>query len=98
MEIVMPWTESDYPNSMKNLSPERRRKAISIANAILREGGDEGIAIATAIKRTKGSSIIKLASEYDYHEESKILDPIIKKNRIRLVKMLLNITAKQNPV
>jgi hypothetical protein len=57
----MPWTTSDYPNSMKNLSPKRREKAISIANAILREGGDEGMAIATGISRSKHSSIIKLA-------------------------------------
>jgi hypothetical protein len=58
----MPWTKTDYPNSMKNLSPNRREKAISIANAILREGGDEGMAIATGISRSKSSSIVKLAA------------------------------------
>jgi hypothetical protein len=49
----MPWTSSDYPNSMKNLDPKVRERAIHIANAILQEGGDEGMAIATGIKRAK---------------------------------------------
>jgi uncharacterized protein YdaT len=50
----MPWTKSDYPNSMKNLPVEVREKAIEIANALLDEKSmDEGIAIATAISRAK---------------------------------------------
>jgi uncharacterized protein YdaT len=42
----MPWTDKDYPVSMKNLTAEVRRKAIEIANALLEEGSDEGRAIA----------------------------------------------------
>lgn len=42
----MPWSEDDYPVSMKNLTPEVRRKAIEIANALLAEGYEEGRAIA----------------------------------------------------
>lgn len=49
----MPWSASDYPASMKNLSPEVRRKAIEIANAILADGGEEGTAIATGITKAK---------------------------------------------
>jgi uncharacterized protein YdaT len=50
----MPWTKSDYPNSMKNLPDEVRNKSIEIANALLEESKmDEGIAIATAISRAK---------------------------------------------
>jgi uncharacterized protein YdaT len=50
----MPWTKSDYPNSMKNLPKEVREKSIEIANALLEEKSmDEGIAIATAISRAK---------------------------------------------
>jgi uncharacterized protein YdaT len=51
----MPWTKTDYPNSMKNLPKEVRDKAIEIANALLAEksGMDEGIMIATAISRAK---------------------------------------------
>ena len=49
----MPWSAADYPASMKNLSPEARRKAISIANAILKDGGEEGTAIATGIARAE---------------------------------------------
>lgn len=50
----MPWTKSDYPDSMKNLPSQVRNKAIDIANALLEEKSmDEGIAIATAISRAK---------------------------------------------
>ncbi len=49
----MPWTDEDYPNSMKNLDPKIRSKAISIANAILKNGSKEGVAIATGIKKAK---------------------------------------------
>jgi len=47
----MPWSKNNYPDSMKNLSPDVRNKAIEIANALLEEKNmDEGgaIAIATA--------------------------------------------------
>ena len=36
---------------MRNLEPETRDKAIDIANALLREGHDEGFAIRVAIAR-----------------------------------------------
>jgi uncharacterized protein YdaT len=50
----MPWTKSDFPDSMKNLPSDVRNKAIEIANALLKEKSmDEGIAIATAISRAK---------------------------------------------
>lgn len=50
----MPWTNKDYPNSMKNLPVKVRHKAIEIANAILDDGKlDEGLAIATAIRKAK---------------------------------------------
>jgi uncharacterized protein YdaT len=44
----MPWSEHDYPASLKNLTPEVRNKAIEIANALLGEGYEEGRAIAIA--------------------------------------------------
>jgi uncharacterized protein YdaT len=50
----MPWTESNYPAAMKNLPAEVRRKAIEIANALFEQGRmEEGLVIATAIKRAK---------------------------------------------
>lgn len=57
----MPWTSDDFPNAMKNLTPKRREKAISIANKILENTNDEGKAIATGIKMSK--SLVKLAAE-----------------------------------
>ncbi|MBL0741969.1 DUF2188 domain-containing protein [Chryseolinea lacunae] len=50
----MPWTTSNYPDSMKNLPERVRDKAIDIANALLEERDmEEGIAIATGISRAK---------------------------------------------
>ena len=44
----MPWTKRDYPTSMQNLPTATRNKAIEIANALLRDGYEEGRAIAIA--------------------------------------------------
>lgn len=49
----MPWYNGDYPPSYKNLPVRIRNKAVEIANAILEESGDEGLAIATGVKRAK---------------------------------------------
>jgi len=45
----MPWTPERYPPAMRNLDDATRAKAIEIANALLREGFDEGAAIRVAI-------------------------------------------------
>lgn len=62
----MPWSyPNDVPSSMQHFKPEIQVKAISIANAILKSGGDEGVAIATGIKRGKQMSkggLLKVAS------------------------------------
>jgi len=49
----MPWDETYYPQSMRNLRPEVRMKAIEIANALLEEGYDEGKAIRIAIAKAE---------------------------------------------
>ncbi|MDQ1150396.1 uncharacterized protein YdaT [Sphingobacterium zeae] len=49
----MPWNSRDYPTSYKNQPAKIRKKAIEIANAILAEGTDEGIAIATGLKKAR---------------------------------------------
>ena len=49
----MPWDETRYPPSMKRLPPLVRAKAIEIANALLEEGYDEGMAIRVAIAKAK---------------------------------------------
>lgn len=56
----MPWSKDDYPNSMKNLDPKIREKAIHIAEAMRKSGSPEGLAIATGIKKAK--NIVKLAA------------------------------------
>lgn len=55
----MPWYNGDYPPSYKNLPIKIREKAVEIANAILEESGDEGLAIATGVKRAKEWAKIK---------------------------------------
>jgi len=49
----MPWTEDRYPPSMRRLTPRTREKAIEIANALLEEGMEEGMAIRVAIAKAK---------------------------------------------
>lgn len=50
----MPWNSQNYPDSMKNLDPQVRKKASEIGNALLDEGDmTEGQVIATAIKKAK---------------------------------------------
>lgn len=49
----MPWDETRYPASMKRLPPPVRAKAIEIANALLAEGYDEGLAIRIGIAKAR---------------------------------------------
>lgn len=49
----MPWTRNDFPDSFKNLEPDIRNKAIDIANALLREGNEEGRAISIATAKAR---------------------------------------------
>jgi uncharacterized protein YdaT len=47
----MPWNKYYYPHSMEHLPPLVRSKAIEIANALLEEGYEEGMAIRIAIAK-----------------------------------------------
>lgn len=59
----MPWTPSEFRSRhAKDLSPSQAKTASRMANAILRSGGDEGVAIATAIKHAKKSRASHLYS------------------------------------
>jgi uncharacterized protein YdaT len=49
----VPWYNGDYSPSYKNQSHKLREKAVEIANEILNESGNEGIAIATGLKRAR---------------------------------------------
>ena len=49
----MPWYNGDYAQSYKNQPITLREKAVEIANALLEEGVDEGIAIATGLKKAR---------------------------------------------
>jgi uncharacterized protein YdaT len=49
----MPWYNGDYPPSYKNQPEPLREKAVEIANALLLDGTEEGIAIATGLKRAR---------------------------------------------
>ncbi|GGF22312.1 hypothetical protein [Flavobacterium limi] len=49
----MPWYNGDYPPSYKNQPEEIKEKAVEIANALLLEGAEEGIAIATGLKQAR---------------------------------------------
>lgn len=64
----MPWDyKENKPDAVKYLHPKIAKKAIRIANAIVEGGGDEGIAIATGIKKAKG--LVKLAMD-EYNNDT----------------------------
>lgn len=49
----MAWYNGDYPPSYKNQPAPLRDKAVEIANALLGEGMEEGMAIATGLKQAR---------------------------------------------
>lgn len=50
----MPWTAAEFRRRhAKALSVVQARRAVRVANAIVRGGGDEGVAIATGIARAR---------------------------------------------
>jgi uncharacterized protein YdaT len=49
----MPWYNGDYPPSYKNQPKALREKAVEIANALLLDGAEEGVAIATGLKQAR---------------------------------------------
>lgn len=49
----MPWNSSNYPASFKNLDADVKKKAIEIANALLREGYEESRTISIAMTQAR---------------------------------------------
>jgi len=49
----MPWYNGDYPPSYKNQPVKLRERAVEIANSLLENGTEEGIAIATGLKMAR---------------------------------------------
>jgi uncharacterized protein YdaT len=49
----MPWYNGNYPPSYKNQPVPLREKAVEIANQLLEQGAEEGISIATGLKRAR---------------------------------------------
>ena len=49
----MPWSMDNLPDSAKKLSDEQKKKFISIANSMLKQGKPEGEAIATGLKQCR---------------------------------------------
>ena len=51
----MPWTPRSFKGRhWKSASPSQAKRAARIANAMLKKGASEGVAIATGIARAKG--------------------------------------------
>lgn len=60
----MPWTGKSFAKHNKKLKGEAAEKAAAQANAVLRETGDEGLAIAVANKNAKKSRSDKIKTMY----------------------------------
>ncbi|WP_426485228.1 hypothetical protein [Flavobacterium sp. 2] len=71
----MPWYNGDYPPSYKNQSAELREKAVEIANALLLDGAEEGMAIATGLKQAR-----ELLKNYKSNDEDNLLNEKLKQN------------------
>lgn len=71
----MPWYNGDYPPSYKNQPTELREKAVQIANALLQDGAEEGIAIATGLKQAR-----ELLENHKSHEDENLLNNELKEN------------------
>lgn len=71
----MPYTKSDYPDSMKNLDKVVRVKAIDILNAMLKEGYKEENAIPISISQAK-----EWAEKADQQEVDELLKKDITKH------------------
>jgi uncharacterized protein YdaT len=53
----MPWTAAEFKaRHFKKATAAQASKAAEMATAMVKGGTDEGVAIATAIKRSKGAS------------------------------------------
>lgn len=102
----MPWDNSDYPDSFKNLEPEIRRKAIVIANALLREGYEESRAISISMTKAReyvhGTDDKRPHYEVKPHNEDWVLmkadgeKPFLRSRRKRIywTKQSLTLTTK----
>lgn len=71
----MPWYNGDYPPSYKNQPVELREKAVEIANALLLDGAEEGIAIATGLKQAS-----ELLENHKRDDENNLLNDELKQN------------------
>ncbi len=69
----MPWDMKDYPDSMKNMDPLLRKKAIDIANALEAQGYDDGRAIPIA--HAEAQEWLDDASEDELKEFEQAPDP-----------------------
>lgn len=49
----MPWTMDDYPSSLKNFDKAIRKKAIEMANSMVKDGYSESRAIPIATEQAK---------------------------------------------
>ena len=58
----MPWNNTDYPDSFNNLDTSVRKKAIEIANALLRDGMEDGRAIGWQLQKDSGTKAISVAA------------------------------------
>lgn len=79
----MPWNKNDFPDSLKNLEPDVRNKAIKIANALLRERNDEGRAISIAIAKAREYVHGNTSNRPKYEEKSRDEDWILMKENGR---------------
>ncbi len=98
----MPWYNGNFPPSYKNQPVPLRKKAVEIANELLEHGTEEGIAIATGLKRAR----LFFKKQYSMPANKKYIDAyhdyddfmIKKRQYARAVHMFHDQTADYNEI
>lgn len=75
----MPWTKDDYPDTFKNAGTDVRNKAIEIANALLREGYEEGRAISIGLSQARETIEGKAEDRPHFEIQARDNDWVLKK-------------------
>ncbi len=79
------------PASFKNLSPDKRKRAMEIFNGILEGGQEEGVAIATALARVKAEHSIE---DEDEELEKATVEIVKSEDERRLVWVVVMVPDK----
>ena len=75
----MPWTPKTFRRHNKSLTDKEAKKASEIANAVLKDTGNEGLAVRTANSKIKHSLSRKISRMYPKKFQAQVLVDFLRK-------------------